>query len=852
MTLYDLNPDEKGIIVKINGSGAFRKRLIDLGFIRGREVTVVKKAPLQDPIQYEIMGYEVSLRGEEAKEIEIVTLTDQGFIRQELVDFNGVFTKESLSPAREKNDEKTINVVLVGNPNCGKTSIFNYISGSRENVGNYPGVTVDAKRTQFKYGEYRIRLIDLPGTYSISAYTPEEVFVRQFLTSDKTDIVINVVDCSNLERNLYLTTQILDLDLRMVMSLNMFDELQSRGDEFNYQHFAEMIGVPAVPTVGKKGEGMKELLDKVIQVYENDEPVVRHIHINYGTVIEDSIQKIENQISASLKFPSHIHARFIALKLIEKDRDYIRQVGSDPELTGLKDLVFKEIERIEHTFSGDTENILADLRYGFLAGALRETFKEGDTERKEKTVSRKLDSVFTHKIWGLPIFVLILWLMFFSTFTIGGFFMELIETGVQLLGNLFVRFIPEGVFQDMLIEGVIGGVGGVIVFLPNIIILFLFIAFMEGTGYMPRIAFIMDRLMHKVGLHGKSFIPLIMGFGCNVPAIMATRTLENRSDRILTMLIIPLMSCSARLPVYVLLISAFFPRNPAFMLMLIYLLGIFFAAFFALIFKKLFFNKTEAPFVMELPPYRMPTFRATYVYMWLRASQYLKKMGGIILIASLIIWVLGYFPRNVEYSRDYEQLIGDTKLSYEMMIQATESTDSITVLKEQKIKELTDIVRQRELERHSKTYIGLLGRIIEPVMSPLGMDWRLSISILSGFPAKEVIISTMGVLFQDYELDPDNPDTDNPSLRIVSLDKRLQEAVFLEDENSGKPLFTKVSAFAFLLFVLFYFPCTASVVAIKKESARWSFTILSIVYTTGFAWLIAYAANAIGSMFFLL
>lgn len=848
MTLYDLNPGEKAIVMKINGSGSFRKRLIDMGFTVGREVEVVKKAPLQDPIQYQIMGYEVSLRGEEAKQIDIVDLInpDSGIFRN--VDFNGINTTETVSPAREKSKDKVINVILVGNPNCGKTTIFNYISGSRENVGNYPGVTVDAKRTQFKYRDYKIRLIDLPGTYSISAYTPEEVFVRQFLTSEKTDIVINVVDCSNLERNLYLTTQLLDLDLRMVMSLNMYDELKEQGDEFNYLHFSEMIGVPAVPTVGKKGEGMKELLDKVIQVFEHNDPVVRHIHIYYGTVIEESIEKLEKMIIESGHFPLHIHTRFIALKLLEKDTEYIREVSSNDSLEPLKELVFREIERIENTFSDDSENITAELRYGFIHGALKETFKQKSVNKTGQTKSRKLDKIFTHKFFGLPIFMFFLWLMFYSTFTIGGFFMEWIEAGVSLLGELFVRFIPEGVFQDILVEGVIGGVGGVIVFLPNIIILFLFIAFMEGTGYMSRIAFIMDRLMHKIGLHGKSFIPLIMGFGCNVPAIMATRTLENKSDRILTMLIIPLMSCSARLPVYVLLISAFFPARPALMLMLIYFMGIIFAAFFALIFKKLFFNKTEAPFVMELPPYRMPTLRATYIYMWLRASQYLKKMGGIILIASLVIWVLGYFPRNIEFSKDYNAQIQEVNMKYDNITGQGYSPDSLNVLKENRLNELSAIVHERELERHSKTYIGLLGRMIEPIMSPLGMDWRLSIALLSGFPAKEVIISTMGVLFQDYELDPNNPDPDHPKVKIASLDKRLKHAVFMDTEDSGKPLFSKVSAFAFLLFVLFYFPCTASVVAIKKESAKWSYTILSIMYTTGFAWLIAFLTNMIGNL----
>jgi len=852
MTLFDLNPGERGIIIKIIGSGAFRKRLIDMGFIKGKEVVVVKKAPLQDPIQYEIMGYQISLRGEEAKLIEIIPLNPSDTKVTSSVDFNGFNTTEKKSAARQKNSTKTINIVFAGNPNSGKTTIFNYISGSRENVGNYPGVTVDAKRAQFKYGGYTIRMVDLPGTYSISSFTPEEVFVRDFLTSNKTDIVINVADCSNLERNLYLTTQILDLDLTMVISLNMYDELTKKGDIFDHEHFARMIGVPVIPTVGKKGEGLKELLDKVIQVYENDDPIVRHVHIHYGILIEDSILELEKEIERTGLFPEHIHTRFIALKLLEKDTDYIRQMSGDSRLHKLKDMTFKHITQIEKTFSEDTENLMADLRYGFIAGALKETYVQKAIPLKKKTITNKLDEIFTHRILGLPIFMFVLWLMFYSTFQIGSFFMHWIEKGVEILGSLFVKFIPEGVFLDLLVQGVIGGVGGVIVFLPNIIILFLFIALMEGTGYMSRIAFIMDRLMHKIGLHGKSFIPLIMGFGCNVPAIMATRTLENKSDRILTMLIIPLMSCSARLPVYVLLISAFFPQNPALMLMLIYFLGITFAALFALLFKKLFFNKTEAPFVMELPPYRMPTLKATYMYMWLRASQYLKKMGGIILIASLVIWMLGYFPRDIKFSKDYEMLISQVNEKYEPLLQNTQPSDSVALkeIKALKVEELTHIVQNRELERHSKTYIGLMGAVIEPVMRPLGMDWRLSISLLSGFPAKEVILSTMGVLFQEYKLDPDNPDTDHPKVIIGSLDKRLQQAVFLDTKDSDKPLFTKVSAFAFLVFVLFYFPCTASIVAIKKESGQWSYTILAILYTTGFAWLMAFIVNSFGFLIF--
>lgn len=847
MNLLDLKSGQKAIIYKINGSGAFRKRIIEMGFSRGKIVKLVKSAPLLDPLQFEILDYQVSLRREEAEKIEVIELSSSQTIDTK-VDFNGLSTLESLVSTTNKN-QKEINVVLVGNPNTGKTCIFNYITGSRENVGNYPGVTVDAKITHFKYNGYKIRLVDLPGTYSITAYTPEEKFVRDFLQSEKTDIVINVVDSTNLERNLYLTTQLLDLDIKMVISLNMYDELVKKGDEFKSSVLGEMIGVPLIHTVGKRGEGMKELLDKVIQVYENKENTVRHFHINYGSLIEDSISKIEKELEIVNHFPPNLHLRYLAIKLIEKDEEFLKEISGVDKLRKLNSLVFEEIEKLEEHYQDKIENIFAELRYGFISGALKETYKKRD-KKIEKSKTEKIDDIFTHKILGLPIFVFILWLMFYSTFNLGGIFMEWIDMGVEAIGNLFVKFIPPGIFQDMLVQGLIGGVGGVIIFLPNIIILFLFIAILEGTGYMARIAFIMDRLMHKIGLHGKSFIPMIMGFGCNVPAIMATRTLENKSDRIITMLLIPLMSCSARLPVYVLLIAAFFPDNPVTMLMLIYFIGIILAAIFALIFKKLFFNKTEAPFVMELPPYRMPTFKTVYVFMWLRASQYLKKMGGIILVASMIIWALGYFPREIEFDKNYDQLISQVNTKFSEKIENTTNNDSLLILKEQKVEELLPIVKERELERHSKTYIGMLGTLIEPIMRPLGFDWRISIGLLSGFPAKEVIVSTLGVLFQDYELDVNNIDTDNPTVKVGSLSDKLKSATIVDENNNVKPLLTPVSAFALLIFVLIYFPCVASVVAIKKESGRWFWTNLSILYTTFFAWLMAFIVTIVGSLFF--
>lgn len=849
MNLLELQDGDKALIYKLHGSGVFRKRIIEMGFIKGSEIKVIKKAPLQDPIQYEIMGYQVSLRRDEAAKVEVIPLPVSQAEHQPEICYNCKNTNSSIP--KERRADKTINLVLVGNPNSGKTSIFNYISGSRENVGNYPGVTVEAKKAKFKYNGYTFNLVDLPGTYSISAYTPEEVFVREFIVSDKTDIVVNVVDSSNLERNLYLTTQLLDIDVPMVLALNMYDELEKSGNKLEYEKLGEMIGTPFVPTVGKKGEGMKQLLDCVIRVYENAEPLIRHIHINYGTAIEESIDLIEPLVEKSNHFPKHLHTRYIALKLLEKDSDYLKIVAEHKELSKLKEIVLNELNRIENLHSEPIENTIADIRYGFIKGALKETYELAETDKASMNLSERIDQIITHKYFGLPIFVFILWLMFYTTFYLGGYLMEWIEMGVEYIGYLSMKLLPNGIFQDLIAEGIIGGVGGVIVFMPNIVILFMFIALMEGTGYMARIAFIMDRLMHKVGLHGKSFIPLIMGFGCNVPAIMATRTLENKSDRILTMLIIPLMSCSARLPVYLLLITAFFPKNPALILLSIYLIGLLFATLFALLFKKLFFNKTEAPFVMELPPYRMPTLKVTMVYMWLRASMYLKKMGGIILIASIIIWFLGYFPRNVSYSKNYDEEFNKVEMKYEQIAQTEVfGEQELEIIKQEKINELTDLVQERELERHSKTYIGMMGRAIEPVMRPLGFDWRLSIGLLSGFPAKEVIISTMGVLFQEYELDPDNPDVNNPIVKVGSLQDRIASAAFMDEKDNGKPLFTQVSAFAFLIFVLFYFPCTAAVVAIHKEAGRFLWTSIAIVYTTVFAWLMAYGVNQIGNLFF--
>lgn len=815
--LADLQTGEQGIITKVLGHGAFRKRITEMGFVKGKQVTVIKNAPLQDPVEYEIMGYKVSLRKSEARLVEIVAAEDEN----ETVGagFSGTIdSEEIIRSAREKST--TINVALVGNPNCGKTTLFNHASGSHERVGNYSGVTVDAKEATMKCDPYTFRIVDLPGTYSITEYSPEELYVRRHITEQMPDIVVNVVDASNLERNLFLTTQLIDMNVKVVIALNMYDELEKKGVAFDYRELGKMIGIPIVPTVASKGTGVDELFDKVIEVYEDREPDVRHIHINYGIEIENAIRQIQDEVWKSPEVTDKLSSRYVAIKLLETDRTMLSQLESCTNFDQIKSKAQSAIQLLEKEYGESSETIITDAKYGFIDGALKETYKEPKKDRRKS--KRELDDLLTHKFWGFPIFFFFMWLMFQATFTLGGYPMEWIETGVSWLSDTVQNAMAEGPLRDLVVNGIIGGVGSVIVFLPNILILFFFISMMEDTGYMARASFIMDKLMHKIGLHGKSFIPLLMGFGCNVPAIMATRTLDNKKDRILTMLIIPFMSCSARLPVYLLLISAFFPGNKALMLFAIYIIGIVLAILMALVLKRFLFNKQEVPFVMELPPYRTPTMKNTSIHMWFKARQYLKKMSNVILLASIIIWALGYFPRDVKYSTNY-----DAKR------QTIEANAGLT--KAQKDASLKEVALQQQSEKQEKSYIGQLGHAIEPVISPLGYDWKMGVSLLTGLAAKEVVVSSMGVLYQ--------ADDESGTLKDKLIEQRHTSG-----PEIGQKVFTPLVAFGFMLFILIYFPCVAAVAAIKKE-AGWKWAAFTIVYTTALAWLIACLTYQIGSLF---
>lgn len=796
-TLLDLRQGETARIIKIRGRGHFRRRLMEMGFVRGKEITLVKSAPLQNPIEYKIMGYHVSLRKSEAQLVEVLTVKDvrnDEEVKKVVEKFSITLQDELLkTAAREKG--KTIEVALVGNPNCGKTTLFNYISKSKEHVGNFGGVTVESKMASFKQKGYRFDLTDLPGTYSLSAYSPEELFVRNHIFTEMPDVVVNVVDASNLERNLFLTTQLIDMDIRVVIALNMYDELSSRGDILDYKALGELLGIPVIPTVSSKGKGLLELFDRIIEVYEDRDPVMRHIHINYGDEIERSLGKIQDVIWKDKLVTLKTSSRYYAIKLLEKDYTISQTLMKSNVYKELHKVVDQEVSRIERIFREDSGTVIADTRYGFISGALKETLKLNPKAHQARTKSDLIDWILTSKYFGFPVFLFFLWFMFQTAFSLGEYPKQWIEAGVGWIGGEVGTIMPPGPLKDLLIEGVINGVGSVIVFLPNILILFFFISIMEDTGYMARAAFIMDKLMHKMGLHGQSFIPLIMGFGCNVPAIMATRTLRNRNDRLSTMLINPFMSCSARLPVYILITVAIFPEHAGTVIFLIYLTGIFLAVIVSLIFKKTLFRSKEAPFVMELPPYRIPTMRVSLRHMWEKGQQYLRKMGGLILVAVIIIWALEYFPAGS---------------------QATQK------------------------ERLEKSYIAKVGKFIEPFIKPLGFDWKMGVSLITGAAAKEVVVSTMGVLYGS-EKQPDGNLKQN--LPLI-----LQNVRYSDGPQMGKPIFTPLSGISYLLFILVYMPCVAVIITISRESGSWKWALFLILYTTALAWLLSFAVYQLGNL----
>ncbi len=829
MKLSELHTGQTGIIVKVMGHGGFRKRVVEMGFIKGKHVEVLLNAPLKDPVKYRIMGYEVSLRHSEASMIEVVTEAEALQMRNQekhemagkadelrtIVDATDPddmpITDAQLADVADKR-HKVINVALVGNPNCGKTSLFNFASGAHERVGNYSGVTVDAKEGHASFGGYELNLVDLPGTYSLSAYSPEELYVRKQLVEKTPDVVINVIDASNLERNLYLTTQLIDMHIRMVVALNMFDETEQRGDNINVDALSSLFGVPMQPTVFTSGRGVQELFSKVIDVYEATEDAdahFRHIHINHGHEIEHGITEIQEHLKMEPGLREHYSTRYLAVKLLENDKEVETLVRSFPDAAEILMHRDEAAKRVLEETKEDAETAIMDAKYGFIRGALAEAGYMTGKSKDTYQVTHLLDRILTNRVVGFPIFIALLALMFFVTFNLGSYPMDWIDQGVGLLGDFLGSSLPDGPVKDLLVDGIIGGVGAVIVFLPQILILYFFISFMEDCGYMSRAAFIMDKLMHTMGLHGKSFIPLIMGFGCNVPAVLATRTIESRRSRLVTMLILPLMSCEARIPIYIMIIGTFFSLRQQWLIMTaLYLVGIVMAVLMSKVFTKMLVKGEDTPFVMELPPYRFPTAKAVGRHTWEKGKQYLKKMGGIILASTIIIWALGYFPHNEQLTPQQQQ---------------------------------------------EQSYIGRIGKVVEPVFSPQGFNWKFDVGLIAGVGAKEIVASTMGVLYSNDGSFADDTDVDDDGGKYEKLHKVItSDVAWTQGISPSDPRLESVAtltAFSFLLFVLLYFPCLATIAAIKGETGSWKWALFAAGYTTALAWVVSALVFRIGMLF---
>ena len=788
MKLSDLKTGEKGVIVRVQGHGGFRKRIIEMGFIRGQEVEVLINAPLQDPVKYKIMGYEVSLRHQEAEQIEVVSGDMTGKISTPMIEKGH---EDDFLQHEALRERRTLHVALVGNPNCGKTSLFNYASGAHAHVGNYSGVTVDATEASASMFGYKFLLTDLPGTYSLSCYSPEELYVRSHLTEQMPDVVINVIDASNLERNLYLTTQLVDMNIRMVCALNMYDEFERRGDTIDLDTLSSLFGMPMIPTSFKTGHGVKDLFRAVIQVFEGKNRQARHLHINYGHEIEQGIAHIQKYLKADEHITQHYSTRYLAIKLLEHDSDVLQYIGqhlADENKPAERQRLLAERDaaatRVKEETGQDAETAIMDAKYGFINGALHEAIYHTGSKTDTYRTTHMIDRVLSNRFVGFPIFFLILFVMFETTFALGQYPMDWIEEGVAWLGSWVGQSMMEGPLRSLLVDGAIAGVGSVIVFMPQILILYLFISFMEDSGYMARAAFIMDKLMHKMGLHGKSFIPLIMGFGCNVPAVMATRTIESRRSRIITMMILPFMSCSARLPIYIMITGTFFSLQYRSWIMLsLYVVGIAMSVVVSKVFSAFVIKGQDTPFVMELPPYRWPTTKAIMRHTWEKGKEYLKKMGGVILVASIIVWALGYFPHNDELTPQQQQ---------------------------------------------EQSYIGKMGKTVEPLFMPQGFNWKLDVSLIAGVGAKEIVASTIGVLYGLSEEEAEDSSATVDALR-----------------NDITPL----AAYCFLLFVLLYFPCIATIIAIKHETGSWRWALCAATYTTILAWVVSAAVYQTGTLF---
>ena len=814
---------QKGCIVKVKGHGSARKRAVDAGFYKGVCIEILDSDTTHMNIDVEGMQRKLTLP--EASMIEVLT-TEEAAQELQVKELSTGDLKDLAHRHRHK-----IEIALVGQPLSGKNSLFTTLT--QGHAAPLPKAN-DILMGERDFQDYHLHITNLPDTYSLTSRTADTWTVRRHLVGDNPDIVISVIDATDLERSMQITAQLLDMNLRVIVALNKFDAMQAQGSKLDYQTLSRLLGTPIVPTVSLNNEGLEHLLHLAINIYEgadflDDDGEVnkevmrelqewhrnivhsdddtehladftrdhtldtrykkhayRHIHIYHGGELEQSIETLRNEVWKSEHTRYRFSTRYVAIALLEGDADIEQFVRDNlPNSKAVFALRDKERRRYSRLMGESVPKAIRTAKRSFIQGALKETYIPAQSStRANANLTERLDRLVTHKVWGVLIFLTSLFIMFEATFVLGEYPMQGIEWLVEKIGTGLEQLMPNGPIKDMVIDGIIGGVGGVIVFLPNILILYFFISLMEDSGYMSRAAFIMDKAMHKMGLHGKSFITLIMGFGCNVPAVLATRMIESRKSRLITMLVTPLMSCSARLPVYIIFVAAFFPHHSGIVLMGLYLTGIILAVLVARLLSRTVMRGDETPYVMELTPYRRPAWKVIFKHTWDKGYEYLKKMGGVILVASIVVWFLGYYPRSEQYATPAEQ------------------------------------------QEHS--YIGRIGKAIEPAIEPLGFDWKMGIGLVSGVGAKELIVSTLGVLYANQEVD--------------SAESEAQIAAAL------KTVTTPAAALAYMLFVLIYFPCLATLIAIKKETKGWGWAIFTAVYTTALAWIVAFAVFQIGKM----
>lgn len=712
--------------------------------------------------------------------------------------------------------KKQISIALVGNPNSGKTSLFNKIVGANQKVGNFSGVTVEKYEGTIIHNQYELKIIDLPGTYSLTTYSPEEIVTRKYILDESPDVVINVVDATNLERNLYLTTQLIDVEANILVALNMYDEVEEQGTKIDFEQIEELLGTHFIPTSALTGFGIDDLLNHIVELFENKISIKRH-KLSFSPLIERYIEKLIKIISSDKELSEKYSARWIAIKLLVNDKDVYKLVREFPVWIKVNHVLTEALSFTEKKYDSDTELMLKEERHALIRGAIKETVKY--PPKRKKSTSEIIDSILINRITGLPLFIFFMWGMFQLTFTLGEAPMHWLEALFDWLKTTAAQVITEPTARSIVVDGIISGVGGVIVFLPNIMILFFSLSFLEGTGYMARAAFVIDKVMHKVGLHGKSFIPMITGFGCSVPAFMATRTLRNKSDRITTLLIIPFMSCSAKFPVYVLIAGTFFGASQAGNALFgIYMLGVVIALITARLLKTAVFKGESEPFVMELPPYRMPSIKILLLQMWQKASLYLRKAGTIILGASILIWIASNYPKSDAITAEYNQIKSDVLIS----------TDYNSAEKDKIISELEFQESSKQLE---VSFVGQLGKLLEPVVAPLGFDWKLGIALLTGIAAKEIVVSTMGTLYS-----------------LGDVDENSQN---LRGRLLANPHYNKAMALALMVFVLLYIPCAAASIVFHKEAGAWKWTAFYAGYTMTVAWIMAFITYNISKLFLL-